>query len=61
MDTSLTLRQHFETDGYAIIEGLLDDTVISPIVDDYDALLDHLAGQFYAARQIPSAYAAFTI
>lgn len=51
-----SLKQLIETQGYAIVEDLLDEAALKAIVDDYTDLLDRMAPQWYAKGLISSVY-----
>lgn len=49
---------HYETDGFVVVEGLLDAVAdIQPVMDEYAQVLDRLAHQLYNDRQIASLHA----
>lgn len=53
-----TQLDHFHDQGYLVVEGLLDfDTVLRPILQEYEGVLDRLAHELHAAGSIPSTYA----
>jgi len=48
---------HYESNGYVVVEGLLDlESDIRPVLDEYAQVLDGLARRLYDAEQIPSRY-----
>lgn len=47
----------FHSEGYTVVEGLLDDERdIQPLLDEYDALLERLATRWHAERRLASSY-----
>ena len=47
----------FDTDGYVVVRGLLDvELDIAPVIREYSAVLDRLAGQWLAAERLTSTY-----
>lgn len=51
------LLQQFDKQGFVVVESLLDPQKdLQPLVDDYTALLDRLAEQWYLEGKIPSAF-----
>ena len=50
------LKKQIETQGYAVVEGLLDEQSLQAVFDDYRQLLDRLAPQWFAEGLISSAY-----
>ncbi len=56
---SITTEQleHFHEQGYLVVEGLLDpETVIDPVIREYEGVLDRLATELHAAGTIGSTY-----
>jgi phytanoyl-CoA hydroxylase len=56
---SLTAEQldHFHEQGYLVVAGLLDPAqVLAPVIHEYEAVLDRLAHELYAAGTIDSVY-----
>ncbi|MDE2821239.1 MAG: phytanoyl-CoA dioxygenase family protein [Chloroflexota bacterium] len=51
------LKELIETQGYVIVEDVLDDAALQAIIEDYHQLLDRMAPQWYAQGLISSAYA----
>ena len=51
------LKAQIETQGYAIVEGLLAEQDLAALIDDYHQLLDRIALQWQAEGRIASAYA----
>lgn len=51
------LKELVETQGYAIVEGVLDEAALQAIREDYHQLLDRMAPQWCAEGLISSAYA----
>ncbi|MBZ0299359.1 MAG: phytanoyl-CoA dioxygenase family protein [Anaerolineae bacterium] len=50
-------RQQFDEHGFVVVERLLDlEEDLQPLVEDYEALLDRLAEEWYIAGKIPSAF-----
>ncbi len=50
--------EEFERDGYLVVEGLLDfDEDLQPVVEEYSALLDDVAGTLLKKGEITSTYA----
>lgn len=48
---------HFHTQGYLVVEGLLDyEEVIAPVIAEYEGVLDRLARELHADGVIASAY-----
>lgn len=54
---SKSIKELVETQGYAIVEGVLDETALGAIIEDYHQLLDRMAPKWYAQGLIRSAYA----
>jgi phytanoyl-CoA hydroxylase len=57
---SLTEEQveQFHREGYLLVENLFDpETDIDPIIEEYKGVLDNLASELYANREISSTYA----
>ena len=52
-----TLPQQIATQGFAIVENLLDETALHAIIADYEQLLDDLASEWHAQSRISSAFA----
>lgn len=50
------IRQQFDEQGYVVVEDVLAPGDLAAIRDDYSALLDELAGEWYAEGVIPSLY-----
>ena len=50
------LKQQIETQGFAIVEDLLDSEALDGIISDYNQLLDRLAPMWYAQGRISSAF-----
>lgn len=50
-------RQHFQDEGYVKIEGLVPQEVLDDLIVEYGGVLDSLAAELYAAREIASLYA----
>ena len=51
------LLEHFRERGYVVIEGLLDPRGdLRPLVDEYSALLDGLAGRWHAGGLLTRTY-----
>ena len=50
------LKQKIETQGYAIVESVLDAESRQAVIDDYTDLLERLAPKWYAQGLISSAY-----
>ncbi len=49
--------EHFEEEGYLLVEGLLDPVAdLDPIIDEYKGVLNRLAQELYAAGRISSTY-----
>ncbi len=49
--------EQFETEGYLVVEGLLDRELdIQPVLDEYAALLDTLANMWYTAGKLADPY-----
>jgi ectoine hydroxylase-related dioxygenase (phytanoyl-CoA dioxygenase family) len=46
----------FHEEGYAVIEGLIPNTIIDPILKEYEGVLDRLANQLYESGEIDSPY-----
>ena len=47
----------FEEQGYLVVEGLLDqEKDLQPVIDEYSALLDSLAKDWYAAGDLSATY-----
>ena len=47
----------FEEQGYLVVEGLLDqEKDLQPVIDEYSALLDSLAEDWYAAGNLSATY-----
>ena len=53
---SSNVKQQIDTQGYAIVEGLLDEHDLNVIIEDYHELLDRKAWQWYRQGRIASAY-----
>ena len=51
------IKELVETQGYAIVEGVLDQAALQAIIQDYHQLLDRMAPQWYAKGLISSTYA----
>ena len=52
-----TILHQFTTQGYVMIEGLLDpEQDLQPVVDDYTILLDEVAERWYTQGNISSTY-----
>ena len=51
-----TLKQQIESEGYAIVEDVLDEAMINALVEDYHQLLERLAPKWHAEGLISSAY-----
>ena len=48
--TTTTIREEFDQNGYVVVANLLDDELdLQPIFDDYEALLDQLTTRWHAA------------
>ncbi len=57
MQNQQHLKQQFDEQGFIVVENLLDpQTDLQPLVEDYEALLDRLADEWYTAGRIPSAF-----
>lgn len=54
---SKSIKELVETQGYAIVEGVLDEAALDAIIEDYHQLLDRMAPKWYARGLIRSAYA----
>jgi phytanoyl-CoA hydroxylase len=55
---STAQREHFETEGYLVVEDALDPADdIQPVLREYEAILDRLAAEFHDAGAIASTYA----
>lgn len=50
------LLQQFDEQGFVVVERLLSPQDLQPLVEDYEALLDRLAEQWYIEGKIPSAF-----
>lgn len=50
------LLQHFNEQGYVVIEDVLDDQILQSLRDDYESLLDEMALRWYAEGVIPSTF-----
>lgn len=48
--------QHFRDEGYVVVEGLLDLSVIESLMDEYGVVLDRLAQELFAEGRIESTY-----
>src|SRR4051794_19163282 len=58
--TGLSTEQveHFHTEGYLVVEGVLDaERDIAPVMREYAAVLDGIARELHAAGEIGSTYA----
>lgn len=53
---SSSLKQLIETQGYAIVENLLDEAALGAIIEDYHQLLDRMAPVWQSQGVISSAY-----
>lgn len=50
-------REHFETEGFVLVRGLLaPERDIKPVLDEYAGVLDRLAHDLYEAGEIESLY-----
>ena len=50
-------REHFETEGFVLVRGLLEpERDIKPVLDEYAGVLDRLAHELYEAGEIRSLY-----
>ena len=48
---------HFNEQGYVVIEKVIDPTtVLDPVIDEYTQVLDFLANELYQSGQIVSEY-----
>lgn len=58
MKTGLSDKQRssFETNGYLVIDHLLDDEDLRPLELEYDQLLDQMACRLHSEGKIPSTY-----
>lgn len=56
MLTPLALEQ-FHRDGYLLLEDLLDDAQLAPLIDEYETYIDRRAGELFAAGQLTQTYA----
>jgi phytanoyl-CoA hydroxylase len=54
---TLAMKQHFDACGYVVVEGLLDESTLGAIEDDYAAALDAFAEDQFAAGRLSSSYA----
>lgn len=57
--TSLSLEQlrRFHDDGYLVVDDVIDpEAVLTPILSEYDELLDGIARRLFAAGRIPSLF-----
>ena len=52
-----TQLEHFEDQGYLVVDGVLDpEEVLDPVIDEYAAVLDTLADELYEKGDISSRY-----
>lgn len=56
MLTPLALEQ-FHRNGYLLLEDLLDDAQLAPLIDEYETYIDRRAGELFAAGQLTQTYA----
>ena len=56
--TTLNKKQiaQFEQDGFLVVENVLSDTDLQPVIDEYDVHLDRVAQEMFAAGKISSTY-----
>ena len=47
----------YQRDGFLLVEGLLSDDDLQPVIDEIAAAVDSLAGRLFEAGRITSAYA----
>lgn len=50
------LLEHFNQQGYVVIEDVLDEHLLQALCDDYETLLDEMAAVWYAEGVIPSTF-----
>jgi phytanoyl-CoA hydroxylase len=50
------LLEHFNEQGYVVIEEVLDNSLVQSLRDDYETLLDEMAARWYAEGVIPSTF-----
>ena len=48
--------QHFEEEGYLIVEDLMPLDLLNDLIEEYDGVLDRLANELYATGEISSTY-----
>ena len=56
---SLSSKQieHFEEEGYVVVEGVFDpEEILDPVIEEYTLVLDRLANELYSAGQLSSLY-----
>lgn len=51
-------REQFERDGYLVIEDLLDDADLTPLLEEYSAYIDRRAHELHAGGRLSQLYAA---
>jgi len=56
MLTPLALDQ-FHRDGYLLLEDVLADGQLAPLIDEYETYIEQRAGELYAAGQLTQTYA----
>jgi len=56
MLTPLALDQ-FHRDGYLLLEDVLVDGQLAPLIDEYETYIEQRAGELYAAGQLTQTYA----
>jgi len=45
---------HFETDGFLVVENVLDDDILDPVLAEYSVLLDRLYDGWHAEGLVPA-------
>ena len=48
--------QHFEEEGFLIVEDLMPTQLLNELITEYGGVLDNLAGELYAAGELSSTY-----
>lgn len=50
-----TQKEQFETDGYLVVEDVIDEATRQAVVDEYAVLMDRLYDDWHAAGLVPAA------
>jgi len=54
---SSAITKQFDDQGYIVVEDVLDpETILDPIITEYESVLDDLCGDLYNEQEIESTY-----